>query len=53
MKKTRLALLAALAVIALGTAGTLEIMNSACKSSHRAWCAPTSDLPRHFKTAHR
>jgi hypothetical protein len=53
MKKTRLALLAVLTVIVLGTASTLEIMNSACKSSHHEWCAPTSDMPHHFKTEHR
>ena len=42
--KARLALLAVVTVIVLGTASTLEIMN---------WCAPTSDMPHHFKTAHR
>ena len=50
--KARVALFAVLTVIVLGTASTLEIMNSACKSSRHAWCAP-SDMPHHFKTAHR
>jgi hypothetical protein len=50
---TRLALLAVFTVIVLGTASTLEIMNSGCKSSHHAWCAPTSDMLHHFKSVHR
>ena len=51
--KTSRALLAVLTVIVLGIVSTLAIMNSACKSSHHAWCAPTSDIPHHLKTAHR
>ena len=29
--------------VMVGVGSTLAIMNNSCKSSHHAWCAPTSD----------
>ena len=43
-------LLIVLAVVVLGVGSTLAIMNNSCKSSHHAWCAPTSDIRHHTKT---
>jgi hypothetical protein len=43
-------LLTVLAVVVLGAGSTLPVMNNACKSSHHAWCAPTSDIRHHTKT---
>lgn len=43
----RAPLLIVLAVVVLGTGSTLAVMNNACKSSHHAWCAPSSDIWHH------
>jgi len=43
-------LLIALTAVVLVTGSTLAIMNSACKSSHHSWCAPTSSIRHHVKT---
>jgi hypothetical protein len=43
-------LLIVLTAIVLGAGGALAIMNNACKISHHAWCAPTSDIRHHVKT---
>ena len=45
-------LLIVLTVVVLGVGSTLAIMNNSCKSSHHAWCAPTSDIRYHAKTGH-
>jgi hypothetical protein len=45
-------LLIVLAVTALGAGSALAAMNNACKSGHHPWCAPTSDIRHHTKTAH-
>jgi hypothetical protein len=46
-------LLIVLAVVVLGGAGSaLAVMNSACKSSHHAWCAPISDIVHHTRIGH-
>ncbi len=37
-------LLIVLAAAVLGVGSTLAIMNNSCRSSHHAWCAPTSDI---------
>jgi len=39
-----------LAAIVLVAAGTLAVMNNACKSSQHAWCAPMSVMRHHIKT---
>ena len=39
-------LLIVLAVVVLGAGSALAVMNNACKSSHHAWCSPTSDIHR-------
>jgi hypothetical protein len=41
------------AAIVLATGSTLAIMNSACKSSRHAWCAPVSDVGHRVSTAYR
>ena len=43
-------LLIVLTAVVLGVGSTLAIMNNSCKSSHHAWCAPTSDIRHHTKT---
>ena len=43
-------LLIVLTAVVLGVGSTLAIMNNWCKSSHHAWCAPTSDIRHHTKT---
>jgi hypothetical protein len=43
-------LLVILTAVVLGVGSTLAIMNNSCKSSHHAWCAPTSDIRHHTKT---
>ncbi len=35
--------------VVLLTGGGLATMNSACKSSHHAWCVPNSDARHHAK----
>jgi hypothetical protein len=30
----------------------LAIMNNACKSGYRAWCAPTAGVRHNLKTGH-
>ncbi len=46
-------LLIAFAMLALALGSALAFMNNACKSSHRAWCAPTSDVRQHQRLGHR
>ena len=46
-------LLIVLAVVVLGVGSTLAIMNNSCKSTHHAWCAPTSDIRHHAKHPRR
>ena len=46
-------LLIVLTAVALGVGSTLAIMNNSCKSSHHAWCAPTSDTRQHAKHPRR
>jgi len=41
-----------LVAVVLVTAGTLAVMNKACKSSQHAWCAPMSSVRHHIKTGH-
>ncbi len=41
-----------LVAVVLVTAGTLAVMNKACKSSQHAWCAPMSSVGHHIKTGH-
>jgi hypothetical protein len=48
--KTRLAIV--IVAVVLVTVSTLAVMNNACKSSQRAWCAPMSSLQHHIKTGH-
>ena len=48
--KTRLLIVLTLAVLGIG--GALAIINNTCKSNHRAWCAPASDIPQHPRTGH-
>lgn len=38
------------AVIVAG--GGLAIMNNACKSGYRTWCAPAPGIRHHLKTGH-
>lgn len=40
-------LIALAAVVVLG--GALAIVNTACKSSHHAWCAPSFGIRHHAK----
>jgi len=35
-------LFALVAIVLLGTGGTLAFMNNACKTGQHAWCAPLS-----------
>jgi hypothetical protein len=39
-------------LVLLVVVSTLAVMNNACKSSQRAWCAPMSSLQHHIKTGH-
>jgi hypothetical protein len=41
-----------LAAVVLVAGSSLAMMNSACKNSHHAWCAPMSDFRHHVKTRH-
>jgi hypothetical protein len=43
-------LLIALTAAVVLVAGTLAVMNNACKSSLHTWCDPTSDIRHHAKT---
>ena len=43
-------LLIVVTAVVFGVGGALAIMNNVCKSSHHAWCAPTSDTWHHAKT---
>jgi predicted ribosomally synthesized peptide with SipW-like signal peptide len=43
----KIPVLIVLALVLLGTGGTLAFMNNACKSSQHSWCA--SDLRHHAK----
>jgi hypothetical protein len=45
-------LLIVVTVIVLGTGSALAVMNSSCKSSQHAWCAPISDIRHHAKIGH-
>jgi hypothetical protein len=45
-------LLIVVTVVVLGTGSALAVMNSSCKSSHHAWCAPISDIRHHAKIGH-
>jgi hypothetical protein len=38
-----------LMVVVLAAGGTLAKMNSACKSSQHAWCAPMSSVRHHIQ----
>jgi hypothetical protein len=40
-----------LAVVLVAGSG-LAIMNNACKSGYRTWCAPTSGIRHHLKARH-
>ena len=42
-------LLGVLIVITLIVGSTLTIMNKACKSGYRTWCAPMSTMRHHVK----
>jgi hypothetical protein len=42
-------LIALAAVVVLGVGGALAIVNTACKSSHHAWCAPSFGIRHHAK----
>ncbi len=46
-------LLITFTVLALAIGSVLAFMNNACKSSHRAWCAPTSDARHQERIGHR
>ena len=37
---------------ALVAGSGLALMNNACKSGYRTWCAPTSGIRHHLKTGH-
>jgi hypothetical protein len=50
--KTRIAIVLTAALV-LGLGSTLALMNSACKTSGHAWCAPGSDLPHHVSAGYR
>jgi hypothetical protein len=39
-----------LVAVVLVVVSTLAVMNTACKSSQHAWCAPMSSLQHHIKT---
>jgi hypothetical protein len=39
-----------LVAVVLVTAGTMAVMNKACKSNQHAWCAPMSTVRHHIKT---
>jgi hypothetical protein len=43
-------LLIVLTAALLGAGSALAMMNNACKSNHRAWCAQASDFQHHVKT---
>jgi len=45
----RAPLLIFLAAVLVAGSG-LAIMNNACKSGYRAWCAPTAGIRHHLKT---
>jgi hypothetical protein len=47
----RAPLLIFLAVVLVAGSG-LAIMNNACKSGYRTWCAPTSGIRHHLRTGH-
>ena len=47
----RAPLLIFLAVVLVAGSG-LAIMNNACKSGYRTWCAPTSGIRHHLKAGH-
>ncbi len=46
-------LLIVLTAVVFGVGSALVIMNNSCKSSHHAWCAPTSDIRQHAKHPRR
>jgi hypothetical protein len=43
-------LVIAFVAVVLVIVSALAVMNKACKSSQRAWCAPMSSLSHHTKT---
>ena len=45
----KIPVLIVLALVLLGTGGTLAFMNNACKSSQHSWCAPNSGARHHAK----
>jgi hypothetical protein len=49
--RMRAPLLIFFAVVLVAGSG-LAIMNNACKSGYRTWCAPTSGIRHHLKTGH-
>jgi hypothetical protein len=42
-------LLIVLIAVVVFAGSALAIMNHACKSSHHAWCAPSSSIGHHAK----
>ena len=49
MKSPLVIVLVAVVLVAIST---LAVMNSACKSSQHAWCAPMSSVRHHIATGH-
>jgi hypothetical protein len=45
----RTPLFIALTAVVLFAGGALAMMNHACKSSHHAWCVPSSSIRHHAK----
>jgi len=43
-------LIAVIIVVALTVGSTLSILNKACKSGYRTWCAPISTVRHHSKS---
>jgi hypothetical protein len=41
-----------LTVVVSVTGSALALLNNACKSSHYAWCAPSSNIWHQEKTGH-
>jgi hypothetical protein len=48
----RIPLLIILAVVVVGAAGVLAVLNNSCKIGRHAWCAPISSVRHHVKTEH-
>jgi hypothetical protein len=49
--KTSLLIIVVTTIVLVAGSG-LATMNTACKSSHHAWCSPNSDAPHHAKIQH-